>query len=70
MSDDVPLAVRTNHAEQEARKFIAEQHKLMREAEKLRAEEQKLWRDWRMMPWVLALTLIAGVVGGLIGRHF
>jgi hypothetical protein len=70
MSDtDIPLDVRTNRAEQEARKFIAEQHKLMREAEKLRAEEMKMWRDWRMAPWVFALTLIAGVIGGLIARH-
>jgi hypothetical protein len=71
MSDtmDIPLDVRTNRAEQEARKFIAEQHKLMREAEKLRAEEQKLWRDWRMMPWVFGLSLIAALIGGLIALH-
>ena len=66
---DIPLAVRTNHAEQEARKFIAEQHKLMHEAEKLRAEEHKLWRDWRMAPWVFGLTLVAGLIGGLVARH-
>lgn len=69
MSDDVPLAVRTNRAEQEARKFIAEQHKLMREAEKLRAEEHKLWRDWTMAPWIFAVSIIAALIGGLIARH-
>ena len=71
MSDttDIPLDVRTNRAEQEARKFIAEQYKLMHEAEKFRAEEQKLWRDWRMAPWVFALSAIAAVIGGLIARH-
>jgi hypothetical protein len=67
---DIPLDVRVNRAEQEARKFIAEQHKLMREAEKLRAEEHKLWRDWRMMPWVFGLGLSSALIGGLIARHF
>jgi hypothetical protein len=66
---DIPLDVRTNRAEQEARKFIAEQHKLMREAEKLRAEEYKLWRDWSMAPWILGLTLIGSLIGGLIAKH-
>jgi hypothetical protein len=70
MSDaDIPLEIRSNRAEQEARKFIAEQHKLMHEAEKFRAEEMKLWRDWRMMPWVFALSLLSALIGGLIARH-
>jgi hypothetical protein len=73
---DIPLDVRTNRAEQEARKFYAEQQKLMREADKLllegekyRAEAFKIWRDWRMMPWVFALSLLSGLIGALIGRH-
>ncbi len=70
MSDaDIPLEIRSNRAEQEARKFIAEQHKLMHEAEKFRAEEQKLWRDWRMMPWVFGMSLLSALIGGLIARH-
>lgn len=42
-------------AEQEARKFIAEQHKLIREADK----EIKRLRDW---PWLVALCLIGGLI--------
>lgn len=53
----------------EGDKFAAEYHKLMREAEKYRAEEQKLWRDWRLTPWIFALTLAASLIGGLIARH-
>jgi hypothetical protein len=67
----------------ETRKFVAEQNKLGAEAsklttergtmllegEKFRAEAFKLWRDWRMAPWIFGLTLIAGAVGGLIGKH-
>lgn len=60
-------SIRRDRAESD--KFSAEIHKLMREAEKFRAEEQKLWRDWRMAPWVFALTLAAGVIGGFIARH-
>jgi hypothetical protein len=47
----------------------AETHKLLREAEKFRAEEQKLWRDWQMAPWVLALSAVAALIGGLVARH-
>ena len=53
----------------ESDKLTAEVHKLIREAEKYRAEEQKAWRDWRLAPWILALTLIGSVIGGLIARH-
>jgi anti-sigma factor RsiW len=59
----------TNKLFEETRKFTAEQHKLMREAEKLRAEEMKLWRDWRLAPWIFALSLIIGALGAVIGRH-
>lgn len=54
---------------EETRKFVAEQHKLMREAEKFRAEEMKLWRDWKFAPWLLAISVIGAVIGGLIARH-
>lgn len=81
MSDLPPLDLRaeiaridrdraeTNKLFEEATKLAAERHKLTREAEKFRAEEHKLWRDWTMAPWWLGLTLIASIIGGLIGRH-
>jgi type II secretory pathway component PulL len=60
----------------EADKFAVEQIKLAREAgmmllegEKFRAEATKLWRDWRMAPWLLGLTVIGSVLGALIARH-
>ena len=59
----------TQKLSEETRKFLAEQHKLMREGEKLRAEEMKLWRDWRLAPWIVGISLVASVVGGLIARH-
>ncbi|HKP24022.1 MAG TPA: hypothetical protein VJV39_09165, partial [Dongiaceae bacterium] len=65
-SDDIPLDVRTNRAEQEARKFIAEQHKLMREAEKLRADMK--WEARKFV--VTAIAAAAGLIGAgvLLGR--
>jgi len=67
MSDLPPLDLRAELARIDRDR--AETHKLMREAEKLRAEEHKLWRDWQLAPWVLALSLIAAIIGGLIARH-
>jgi len=74
VSDLPPLDLRAELARidrdrAETAKLFAEQHKLMHEAEKLRAEEHKLWRDWQLAPWVLALSLIAALIGGLIARH-
>jgi hypothetical protein len=45
---------------QESQKFIAEQRKLM-------AEGSKLDRDRWMAPYVLAVSLIGAIGGGLIG---
>lgn len=61
----------TQKLTEETRKFTAEQHKLTREAEKFRAEEMKLWRDWRLAPWLVVVSLVAAIVGGFIARlHF
>lgn len=70
--DDIDLRaelMRIDRDRAETHKLFREADKLMREGEKFRAEEYKLWRDWRMAPWVFALTLIAGAVGGLVARH-
>jgi uncharacterized protein YydD (DUF2326 family) len=45
---------------EESEKFIAEQHKLL-------AEASKLNRDRWMAPYVLAVSLIGAIGGGLIG---
>jgi hypothetical protein len=63
------LVARIELQQAETRKFAVELHKLMREAEKFRAEEIKLWRDWRLAPWVVGLTVLSAIIGGLIARH-
>lgn len=51
---------RIERAQEETRKFVAEQHKLM-------AEGNKLNRDRWLAPWIAVFALVGGVGGTLAG---
>jgi hypothetical protein len=51
------LVARIERQQEETRKFVAEQHKLM-------AEAKKFGRDW----WIIPLTVLGGIVAGLLAR--
>jgi hypothetical protein len=51
------LVSRIERQQEETRKFVAEQHKLM-------AEAKKFGRDW----WIIPLTVLGGIVAGAVAR--
>ncbi len=57
---------RIRRANEETRKFVAQQHKLMEEAGKLTAEAAKLNRDRKLAPLVLLGTFWAALIGALV----
>jgi uncharacterized protein (DUF3084 family) len=62
------VLVQLARAREETLKFTAEQHELMAERSKLEAEAEKLRWDRRLAPWIIATSLISGIVGGLISH--
>ncbi len=57
---------RIRRSNEETRKFVAEQHKLMEKAGKLTAEAAKLNRDRKLAPLVLLGTFWAALIGALV----
>ncbi len=54
-------------AQEETRKFAAEQHKLAAETLKLGAETAKLNRDRLLAPLVVVASLVGGAIAASIG---
>ena len=50
-------------AQEETRKYAAEQHKLAAETIKLAAEARKIDKDSRFAPWQAAVAVTGGVAG-------